>query len=127
MRMLLVASALLLGAAPGGAGLQQRNRVPAATPAGAPIDCVALRQIKSTEVRDGQTIDFVMHGGKVYRNTLDGGVCPQLSFERRFAYRVSGNQLCSLDTITVLTEPGPSLGASCGLGAFEPVTLSPAH
>ncbi|RYD48457.1 MAG: hypothetical protein EOP60_15670 [Sphingomonadales bacterium] len=123
MRILLAASALLLAAAPGSAS----QNVPEATPAGAPVSCVTLTQIQSTQVRDGATIDFKMRGGKTYRNNLDGGACPQLAFEKRFTYKVSGNQLCSVDTITVLTEPGLSRGASCGLGQFQPVTLAAAH
>jgi hypothetical protein len=85
---------------------------------------VTLTQIRETKVRDGQTIDFVMRGGTVYRNRLDGGTCPQLGFEKRFGYKVSGNQLCSVDRITVLTQPGVTPGASCGLGSFQPVTLA---
>ncbi|MBX3563057.1 MAG: hypothetical protein KF730_00630 [Sphingomonas sp.] len=124
MRILLAASALIFAAAPGSAS---RQDLPPATPSGDPVSCVTLTQIKETRVRDGQTIDFVMRNGKVYRNTLDGGTCPQLGFEKRFAYKVSGNQLCSVDTITVLTEPGLSRGASCGLGQFQPVTLAAAY
>jgi hypothetical protein len=123
MRILLAASALLLAAAPSSAG-QHHNQVPEATPAGDPVSCVTLRQVQSTEVRDGKTIDFVMRGGKVYRNTLDGGSCPQLGSQKRFSYKVSGGQLCSVDIITVLNEPGLSQGASCGLGEFQPVTLA---
>ncbi|RYE03848.1 MAG: hypothetical protein EOP61_03030 [Sphingomonadales bacterium] len=123
MRMLLAASVLLLAAAPGSAG-QHRSQVPDAAPAGDPVSCVSLSQVQSTTVRDGQTIDFMMRGGKVYRNTLDGGSCPQLASQKRFSYKVSGGQLCSVDIITVLNEPGLSQGASCGLGEFQPVKLA---
>ena len=126
MRILLAASALLFAAAPSSAG-QKTSQVPPATPDGAPVDCVTLSQIRDTQVRDGQTIDFTMRGGKVYRNTLDGGACPQLGFEKRFLYKTSGNQLCSIDTISVLVEPGLSRGATCGLGKFQPVTLDKVH
>ena len=127
MRMLLAAPALLLAAASGGASLQHRSEVPAATPAGAPVACVTLTRIKEAKVRDGRTIDFIMRGGAVYRNTLDGAACPQLGSEKRFSYKVSGNQLCSVDVITVLAQPGVTPGASCGLGKFQPVTLAAAH
>lgn len=127
MRMLLAASALLLAAAPGAAGPQSRDLVPAAEAVGAPIDCVTLTQVQSARVRDGATIDFLMRGGKVYRNQLDGGSCPQLSSEKRFLYKVSGGRLCSFDHITVLTDPGLRQGASCGLGEFQPVQLTAAH
>ena len=126
MRSLLAASALLVAAAPSSAG-QHHDHAPQATPAGNPVSCVRLAQIQSTAVRDDRTIDFMMRDGKVYRNTLDGGSCPQLGSQKRFSYKVTGGQLCSVDIITVLGEPGLTQGASCGLGKFQPVKLASAH
>lgn len=123
MRLLLAASLLLLAATPGTAG-QRRNQVPEATPAGKPVSCLRLSEVRESIVRDGSTIDFVTRGGKVYRNTLDGGSCPGLAFERRFVHRTSTSDVCSNDIITVLTEPPMVRGASCGLGKFQPVTLA---
>ena len=115
---LLLALAFLAAAAPA------RDRVPAATPAGAAIGCVQLIAIQETRVRDDPTIDFVMRGGRVYRHTLPQS-CPELGFEQRFAYATSLSQLCSVDIITVLHATGGlQRGASCGLGKFQPVTLA---
>ena len=123
MRLLIAASSLLFLAAPGTASQDHKDKVPAATPAGNPVDCLRLIDIRETKVRDDSTIDFVTRGNKVYRNTLNGP-CPQLGFEKRFSYKTSLNQLCSVDIITVLVSPGLSQGASCGLGTFQPVTLA---
>ncbi|ARS26378.1 hypothetical protein [Sphingomonas sp. KC8] len=84
------------------------------------LDCVNLAQIRETRVRDDNTIDFHMQGGKIYRNTLPMR-CPQLGFEEKFSYKTSLSQLCSTDIITVLTTTGGGLspGASCGLGHFQ--------
>ena len=123
MRIVLAISALLFAAAPG-AATQNRDTGPVATPAGDPVNCVRLSQILRTKVRDGGTIDFVMRNGKVYRNSLDGGSCPSLSSEKRFLYKTSSGDLCSYDTITVLRDAGPTRGATCGLGSFQPVTLA---
>lgn len=92
----------------------------------AAVDCVQINQIRSTNVRDDRTIDFVMSGKKIYRNTLPNS-CPSLGFERRFAYQTSISQLCSVDIVTVLTNAGPGLqrGASCGLGKFQPMVKAP--
>jgi len=118
MRSLLI-PALLLAAAP--AAAQRRDPV-AATPAGKPVNCVQITQIRRTEVRDDRTIDFFMRAkGLVYRNTLPNS-CPELGFEQRFAYSTSIDRLCSVDIITVI-RTGPR-GASCGLGEFQPVTLA---
>jgi hypothetical protein len=89
---------------------------------GEAVDCVQLRSIRTTNVRDDHTIDFVMNGGKIFRNTLPYN-CPSLGFEKRFLYKTSVSQLCSVDIITVLWNNGPGLqpGASCGLGKFQPM------
>lgn len=89
---------------------------------GEPVNCIQLRSIRSTNVRDGSTIDFIMNGGKAYRNTLPYS-CPSLGFEKRFLYKTSLSQLCSVDIITVLWNGGTGLqpGASCGLGEFQPM------
>ncbi|MBH1991742.1 MAG: hypothetical protein I8H86_02515 [Sphingomonadaceae bacterium] len=89
---------------------------------GKALDCVQINAIRSTNVRDDHTIDFIMNGNKVYRNTLPNS-CPSLGFEQRFSYRTSLSQLCSVDVITVLYSAGSNLqpGASCGLGKFQPM------
>lgn len=93
-------------------------------PVGKPASCIPLAQIDSTRVRDNQTIDFYMRGRTVYRNRLPHQ-CPQLGFEERFSYKTSLSQLCSTDIITVLTSPGISTGASCGLGQFQKIAGAP--
>ena len=113
--------ALLAAAAPA------RDRVPPATPAGPPVDCLRLADIRESLVRDDRTIDFVTRGGRrVYRVELPDG-CPMLGFEKRFSYATSLDRLCSTDIITVLSETGGGLsrGASCGMSRFQPVTLAP--
>jgi hypothetical protein len=94
-------------------------------PAGDPVQCVQIVQIRSTRVIDDQTIDFQMRNGTVFRNTLPNR-CPGLGFERAFSYRTSIPQLCNVDIITVVVQGGgPQIGASCGLGMFVPVKPAP--
>jgi len=119
MRILLVTIVALAAAAPVAA---RDQAAPAATPAGPPVDCIQLNQVRETHVRNDQVIDFEMSGKRTYRNTLDGA-CPSLGFEQRFSYSVSTGQLCSTDLITVLQSTG-GRGATCGLGQFQPVTLA---
>lgn len=95
-------------------------------PAGEPQACVQINQIRSTRVIDDQTIDFQMQGGRILRNTLPNR-CPGLGFERAFSYRTSIAQLCNVDIITVVVQgAGPQIGASCGLGMFQPVKAADA-
>jgi hypothetical protein len=92
---------------------------------GPPVSCINLRNIRSTNVIDDQTIDFHLSGNQVYRNSLPNR-CPQLGFERAFAYQTSIPQLCSVDIITVIVQGSGSMrGASCGLGKFTPVSFKP--
>ncbi len=93
---------------------------PAVTVAGAPADCIQTSRIRNTVVQDDYTIDFVLTGSDVYRNTLPNR-CPGLGFEERFAYEVSTGQLCQVDTITVLQSGAAGRGPTCGLGEFVPV------
>lgn len=87
-------------------------------------NCIPLRSIRETRVRDDSTIDFYTNGGRIYRNTLPNS-CPQLGFEESFSYATSLSQLCSVDIITVLQRGGGlTRGASCGLGTFVPVAKS---
>ena len=85
-------------------------------------------------MRSDKVIDFVMVDGQILRSRLPNA-CPQLGFERAFTYATSLSQLCSTDIITVIIQGGgPARGASCGLGAFTPITgeaakapLAPEH
>jgi hypothetical protein len=89
---------------------------------GEPVSCVSIRQIRSTNVVDENTIDFKMIGGKTYRNSMPYS-CPGLRFQEAFSYRTSTSQLCSVDIIRVLETRGGHLdeGAGCGLGKFQQV------
>ena len=88
-----------------------------------PVRCVALSRIDRTEVIDDRTIAFFMRGRDIYINHLDVE-CPRLDRERRFSYRTSTGQLCSIDTITVIENTGFGIGpgVSCRLGMFVPTT-----
>lgn len=120
MKRVLLALSIVAVAAP---ALARDKPIPAATPDGPPVDCLRTVDLRESKVRSDQVIDFVTANGKVYRNTLAQS-CPQLGFEQRFAYKTSIGQLCSVDVITVLTSPGLSHGATCGLGQFQPVKLA---
>ena len=120
--------AVAIGAASTGAvlardrGASTRDTVPIAIPTGPPLDCVPIPQLRQSLVRSDRVIDFVTTGHRAYRVTLPFA-CPELGFERRFAYETSLSELCSTDIITVLHVAPLMRGASCGLAPFQPVTL----
>jgi hypothetical protein len=112
--------AFILLALPAGSVLAKDKKPDNLVAVGKPIDCITPYMLRSTHVRDDQTIDFEMNNGTIYRNKLPYS-CPGLGFEERFAYKLSTSQLCSVDIITVLQSLGGGLsqGASCGLGEFQ--------
>ncbi len=121
-RSIPLAAALMLAVAP--AAIAKSPRPDPYVPAGKAVSCLPTTSIRSTDVRDDRTIDFITNGNKVYRNTLPNR-CPSLGFEKRFLYKTSINRLCSVDIITVLYSGGGNgldRGPSCGLGTFQPMT-----
>lgn len=93
------------------------------TPTGKTEECLPVFWIQDAQVVDDRNILFRISGSKYYLNHLQQA-CPQLSLYKRFTYRLhSQDQLCNMDTITVLTDFSTShgllQGATCGLGKFE--------
>jgi hypothetical protein len=87
--------------------------------------CVSLQRISRTEVINSSNILFYMRNRTIFLNTLPHK-CPGLRRRDGFAYKTSINQLCNVDTITVIRGGNPSspagLGSTCGLGMFRPVS-----
>lgn len=92
-----------------------------ATNVGAPQDCIRVSDISHTRIRNNSTIDFVMRGQQVYRNVLPHS-CSGLATYDRFSYSPATSQLCSVETITVITTDG-SPSVTCGLGKFQRIQL----
>jgi hypothetical protein len=107
------------GPGPGPGARYAATDVPAATPIGPPRDCLRLLDIERTKVWNDHVIDFVMKNHSAFRNVLPGR-CPNLGAYERFSYHTTIGQLCSVDVITV-QDPAGNNGASCGLGAFQPI------
>jgi hypothetical protein len=110
---------LLLVAAPAAA----QSEAPAAPPE--VRSCLPLSQLRSNTVVDGQTIDFQLRDGSVWRNRLPRS-CPTLAFNQAFSYSTTIPQLCNVDIIRVIVQGNPGIvGASCGLGKFERLPPKP--
>ena len=122
LRPMLIAAALPVAACTAQMDDSQRDiRAPAATVIGAAESCVSTNRIRSTEVQDDYTIDFVMTGGDRYRNTLPNR-CNALGFGRSIAYSTSTGRLCDVDIVDVIDSSGTRMG-TCALGEFVPVEL----
>lgn len=88
-----------------------------------PQHCVSLRRVDRTSVVSDSTILFYMKNGDVLRNELPSR-CPTLMSEDTFMYRTMLDQLCNVDTITVLNDFGFGFtpGPTCMLGEFQPIS-----
>jgi len=129
MTSILLVAAVLSGCAAQGSNPSARDGrgkdVPAARIVGEPVNCIPIRTIQESRVRDDWTIDFRVGGNRWYRNSLPNR-CSSLGLERAFSYSTSLSQLCNVDIITVISSsggPGPINRGSCGLGEFTPVEL----
>jgi len=89
--------------------------------------CVDLRSVDRTEIVNDRTILFYMRDKSILQNRLSHS-CPGLRRGQPYMFSVSINQLCDLDTITLLDEMafGFMQGATCGLGTFTPVSADEA-
>jgi hypothetical protein len=85
--------------------------------------CVPSYEIRETRVIDPRTILFRLGTSEYYVNRLPHD-CPELKLESRFTYTLRGtNELCDIDTITVINSSGT--GAGCLLGKFEELKKKP--
>lgn len=87
------------------------------------FDCIPVHRVDRTEVLDNRSIVFHMRGREAFLNQLERD-CPGLDRERRFMYEVRSDQLCNVDTISVLEDwgVGVATGFTCPLGPFQKVS-----
>ncbi len=86
-----------------------------------PRVCLRPSDIANTQIVDDNTILFHMHGGKIWKNTLEAR-CFGLWINGGFAYEVRGGEICGgQQRITVLHGGG----APCFLGDFTPYSEPP--
>lgn len=87
---------------------------------GPEVGCINRNQVRSTEVVDDSTINFIVSNRRMFVNRLPNS-CPGLASRRTFKVNTRTTQFCSANSITVMTGPGSQRGPTCGLGRFQPV------
>jgi len=89
-----------------------------------PRRCINTGSILRTKIIDDANVVFIMRRSEMYLNTLRSR-CTGLSRSGSFSYSTQTRSLCELERITVIEggQIGRSMGRSCSLGQFQPVTM----
>lgn len=89
--------------------------------AGKPVDCINLRDIRSSEIIDRTAILYRTSGNKLYVNRPDIGGS-SLDRDDIMVTKTYSSQLCSLDTVRLLDRGTQFQSGFVGLGKFVPYT-----
>jgi len=92
--------------------------------AGAPIDCIYLRDIRSSQIIDNTAIVYDVGGGKLYVNRPSIGA-DSLDDDDILLSKTHSSQLCSIDTIDLIDRGSRIRSGFVGLGKFVPYTRPP--
>ena len=92
--------------------------------AGAPVDCLNLRDIQSTRIIDGTAIVYETLNRTLYINRPASGAA-FLRWGLALVTDTHTSQLCSIDTVRLLDTGSRSEAGSVGLGKFVPYKKMP--
>jgi hypothetical protein len=87
--------------------------------AGEPVDCVNLRDIRSSRIIDRTAILYETNGGTIYVNRPDAGR-EALNDWDVLVTRTHMNRLCSIDVVELYDSSGRMWSGSVFLGQFVP-------
>lgn len=128
MRILsaLIAGALVLGGATAYAAPDRSPEAKLAKAldgrvAGEPVNCINLRDIQSSQIIDKTAIVYEGPRGIVYVNTPQSGAS-SLRDGQVLVTKTIGNQLCSIDVVTLVDSASRMQDGWVGLGKFVPYT-----
>jgi len=119
----LLALPLLLAASDAPAPLSDKAlKELAGRTAGAPVFCLPLRSIRSTQIVDETAIIYKESPRRWYVNQPDRGRCTLLRPNRVLITRGTTSQLCGNDLVTIAEQVAPITYGACGLSEFVPYT-----
>jgi hypothetical protein len=87
--------------------------------AGEPVDCLNLRDIRSSQIIDRTAILYETRGGTIYVNRPDAGR-ESLDDWDILVTRTHMNRLCSIDVVDLYESGGRMWSGSVFLGQFVP-------
>jgi hypothetical protein len=86
--------------------------------AGAPVDCIQLRDIRSTRVIDRTAIVYELTGGRTYVNRPDGA--NTLDWTDILVTDTRSPMLCSIDVVRLVDRTSLMPSGFVGLNKFVP-------
>ncbi|MDG2534120.1 hypothetical protein P6144_10710 [Sphingomonas sp. HITSZ_GF] len=92
--------------------------------AGKPVDCIYLRDIRSTRIIDGTAIVYEMNNGLIYVNRPKSGAS-SLDWTDVMITDTHSSQLCSIDTVKLFDTGVRMPTGWVGLGDFVPYPRPP--
>lgn len=92
--------------------------------AGTPVDCINLRDIRSSKIVDRTAIVYQMNNGVVYVNRPKTGA-ESLDWDDVLVTDTHSSQLCSIDTVKLYDTGIRSVTGWVGLGKFVPYPRAP--
>ena len=92
--------------------------------AGKPVNCINLRDIRSSEIIDRTAILYRVGAGRLYVNVPRIGQT-SLDDDDILVTKTWGSQLCSLDTVRLFNRGARFETGFVGLGEFVPYSKTP--
>ena len=122
----ILAGLALLGLAPAQAATDREARGAAelakaleGRTAGEPVDCLYLRDIRSTRIIDGTAILYETRGGTIYVNKPDGGASTLDKWDI-LVTDTHLSQLCDIDIVQLFDQTSRIQTGFVQLGEFVP-------
>ena len=116
---ILAAAVPAIAAAPSLSPQARLDRMLAGRVAGKPVDCINLRDIRSSEIIDRTAIVYRTGANRLYVNIPRGGL-NQLDRDDILVTRTISSQLCSIDTVGLLDRGSRFQTGFVSLGDFVP-------
>lgn len=117
----IAAVPLLIAAAPDREA--EIARIVAGRSAGEPVDCINLRDIRSSQIVNETAIIYRMNNGVIYVNRPNGA--GTLDRDDILVTRSITNRLCSIDIVQLVDRSSRFSSGSVGLSEFVPYRKPP--
>ena len=102
------------------AGEAALSRITERRDAGTPVDCINLRDIRSSEIVPNTAIVYRMNNGTLFVNRPQGGAF--LDYDDILVTRTIGTQLCRTDSVQLIDRNSRFVRGFVVLGDFVPYT-----